>query len=312
MPIDTLYFSDHDHYPSTYYFHPGLFENQRRGMVYPSSGVHSDGVYIRTFGASPIGKKNVSIVICTYGRPESLNDTLESLCKQTFKNFEVILLTEKGNLSELRDKGLRSACGDIVCFIDDDVYCPPDWLQGVTQSFREGVVGVTGPTRITEQYQKNRDCLKYRKLKKIQDWVFRVPSNPGTLSECGAPSMASNYEICRYEGEVQYLECCNMSVKKKEAIDVGGFDHHYYRTSEWCELDLSFKLRQKGQLRFAQNCQLYHRPSKAGIYKERLATKHRWDNFIYFQRKWVKSSFLTYTYRAFIWTYLKMKERRMI
>ena len=262
---------------------------------------------------TPVGKPKITVAICTYGRPESLDVTLKSLEHQTYDSFEVVLITEKGNLSELRDKGLRTSAGDITILLDDDVYCQPTWLQAVADAFKEeGVVGVTGPTIITEEYKKNRDCFKFKKLSDLQGWLFKVPSEPGRLSPYGTPSMASNYAGCTYEGEVDYLECCNMAVKRKEAIEVGGFDYDYIKTSEWCELDLSLRLRKKGRLVFRQACAIEHRPSKAGIYTNRLKTNHRWLNFMRFQKKWVKPGLLTYTYRAFIWTYLKIKDLRMI
>ena len=260
-----------------------------------------------------MGKPKVSIVICTYERPESLDETLQSLSKQSFRNFEVLLLTEKGNLSELRDRGLYLSAGVIVCFIDDDVYCPPTWLQAVVETFEEeGVVGVTGPTIITTNYRRNRDIFKYKRIRAFTDWVFQVPSIPSTLSPCGTPSMLSNDADCRYTGPVQYLEACNMSVKKKEALIVKGFDHKYYRTSEWCELDLSLKLGQKGRLISRPECGLHHRPSQAGVYKARLSTRHRWHNFVRFQRRWVKPSLRRHLYWGFVWAYLKMKDLRMI
>ena len=250
------------------------------------------------------------------GREDCLNDTLESLSKQTYKDFEVLLITDKGDLSRLRDSGLRSAIGTIVCFIDDDVYCSETWLSNVVRVFKEKkeVVGVSGPTTITDAFRNNRDLFRFKRWKALYDLWFlgRKAAIPGMLGNCGAPSTASNDSGCSFEGEVDYLEACNMSVKRKEAIDVGGYDYKYYRTSEWCEVDLSLKLGQRGKLWFAPNCKLAHRPSKAGVYKERLATKHRWDNFIYFQRKWVKPGFKTYTYRGFIWLYLKLKSHRMI
>ena len=271
-------------------------------------GIFDDSFYIRTARAKPWYKASLSIVICTYGRPESLNDTLESLTHQTFRNFEVILITEKGHLAELRQRGLETSGGSIVSFIDDDVYCPPTWAQGVMQSFREGVVGVTGPTTITEGFKKNRDCFKYKRLRKAQEWLFKVPTTPGQLSPCGAPSMASNDEGCSYEGSVMYLECCNMSVKRKEALDVGGFDLSYTGTSEWCEVDLALKIARTGSLLFVKTASLFHRPSIQGIYKARIKTKHRWENFKFFQRRWIKRSLRRDLYWAFIWTYFRMKE----
>lgn len=293
-------------------FDTGVLENQGHGLVSALADLSYDSFYIRRAGDTPLHTPIVSIVICTYGRAESLNETLTSLTAQTFKDFEVILLTEKGNLSELRDKGLRRARGGIVSFIDDDVYCPPTWLESVVGSFGKGVVGVTGPTTITREYQSNRDCLKYRKLRAIQERFFKVSSKPGHLSPYGAPSMASNFENCAYQGEVDYLECCNMSVKKKEAVDVGGFDAIYTRTGEWAEPDLSLKLGKVGRLWFSPDARLYHRPSQQGIYKARLSIAHRWENFMAFQKRWIKPSLGTYFYRLFVWVYLNLKSFRLV
>jgi len=248
------------------------------------------------------------VVICTYGRPDSLKNALFSLTRQTFKDFEVVLITEKGDLSKCRQAGIESARGGVVSLIDDDVYCPPTWMEGVVKSFREDVVGVTGPTVISRQLRKHRDTFKYTPVRWLQDKVFGVPRRPGHLSKCGAPSMESNFESCVYEGPVDYLECCNFSVKRKEALDVGGFSDVYVKTSEWCEVDLSLRLRQKGRLVFSQLCKLYHRPSVAGIYTARLKTAHRWDNFYVYQTRWFgRKSIRTILYRAFVWTYFKVK-----
>lgn len=261
-------------------------------------------------------KKNVSIVICTYGRPESLNATLTSLSFQTYREFEILFITEKGNLAELRHKGLIYAKGDIVSFIDDDVYCEPTWLRSVIEAFGKDskVVGVTGPTTITDEYINNRDIFKYKVFKRIYDFLFlgKLKDFPSRLSPCGTPSTASNDHDVSYTGPCDFLEACNMSVKRKEALSVGGFDKIYDRTSEWCEVDLGLKLRQRGNLVFSKDAKLCHRPSKSGVYKHRLDTRHRWENFMRFQRRWIQGGFTTLAYRGFIWTYLKMKNYQMI
>lgn len=266
----------------------------------------------------PIGSPLVSIVICTYGRPESLNVCLKSLEAQTFDNFEVILITEKGDLSTLRDIGLRCSYGDIVSFIDDDVYCHPTWLRGVVQAFGgkgDGtVVGVSGPTFIPDDLRNGRDLFKYKWAKRLYDCWFigKAARIPGAISECGAPSTASNERGCKYEGEVDYLEACNMSVKRREAIDVGGFDSVFTKTGEWCEVDLALRLKRVGRLVFSPEARLEHRPSTSGIFSSRLSTKHRFENFMVFQRRWIKPSLRTYLYRGFVWAYFILKQNRMI
>lgn len=124
--------------------------------------------------------------------------------------------------------------------------------------------------------------------------------------------MASNFEWCDYEGEAGYLECCNFAVNKSAGLACGGFSDAYIETSEWSELDFAFRLKQLGNLVFTQRAKLHHRPSKAGVYVARLNTDHRWQNFMEFQRTWIKPSFKTSLYRGFVWAYLRMKSWRMI
>lgn len=318
MQTPTLYFIQFNPRGTIVPFDARLLKNTGQGMVSTSTDMFNDGIYLHIPSITSSIKKTVSIVICTYGRPESLNETLTSLCQQTYKDFEVILITEKGDLSKLRDTGLRCARGDIVSFIDDDVYCPSTWLEGVVTSFRKGVIGVSGPTKIPTEYKSNRDIFKYKWFKNLHDKLFlQGKANcPGYLSSSGTPSLASCFDTACYEGEVSYLEACNMAVNRREAIEVGGFDLNFIGTSEWCEVDLALKLREKGTLLYSQKALLEHRPSKAGVYVSRLKTKHRYENFIYFQKKWegkwIQKGFITYGYRAWVWIYLTLKNIKMI
>ena len=104
---------------------------------------------------------DVSVVINTHNRAESLKVTLESLFHQMYKNFEVIVVngpstdqTEKvvseygkhikllscpvRNLSVSRNIGIEAASGEIVAFIDDDGIADPYWIADL-------VAGYTGP-----------------------------------------------------------------------------------------------------------------------------------------------------------------------
>jgi glucosyl-dolichyl phosphate glucuronosyltransferase len=104
----------------------------------------------------------VSVVICTYNRASSLQDTLKSLTAQqvgarTSFNIIVVDNNSRDHTAELveaaaktspfpmrrvvetqqgigwaRNRGLEEAQGDYIFFIDDDAVAAPDWISKMT------------------------------------------------------------------------------------------------------------------------------------------------------------------------------------
>jgi glycogen(starch) synthase len=108
-----------------------------------------------------------SVVISTYNRALTLVDTLTSLERQTFKNFEVIVVngpstdetleilsrfqgrltaleTKNRNLSESRNIGISASHGDVVAFLDDDAVADPNWLRDLAVPYEDLEVGGVG------------------------------------------------------------------------------------------------------------------------------------------------------------------------
>src|SRR5438552_2402550 len=106
----------------------------------------------------------VSLVIVTDGRPDSVLRTLESLDWIEGSVFEVIAVcgpTPDGtrdrvagwagrikivycsvrNISTARNLGVAAAAGDIVAFLDDDAIPEADWLGGLIAAFSDPDVG---------------------------------------------------------------------------------------------------------------------------------------------------------------------------
>ena len=103
----------------------------------------------------------ISLILCTYGRTEVVFDFIEALRKQTYANFELIVvdqnLTDRltegikaysefmsithvhslMGLSRSRNVGLSLATGDVLCFPDDDCVYPPDLLGNIHELFRD-------------------------------------------------------------------------------------------------------------------------------------------------------------------------------
>lgn len=115
----------------------------------------------------------VSVIISVYSkdRLEYLLDCLDSLRRQSFKPFEVIVVLDPlqdivdfyksrldsdvkiivsngSGLSNARNAGVKNAEGDVVAFIDDDAVADRDWLKNLMKNYWSPyVAGVGGSIR---------------------------------------------------------------------------------------------------------------------------------------------------------------------
>ncbi len=143
----------------------------------------------------------VSIFIPTGSRAQSLQDTLLSLTKQTYRNFEVIIVdykskdatpevikkyskklhikvlhqTTKG-LAKAANMALKNARGSVFIRTDDDVIMDSGWLQAITKRFQSDAVvgGVTGPTIIPASHKQYRDLFAYQSKFKKSSFLWRI------------------------------------------------------------------------------------------------------------------------------------------
>ena len=133
-------------------------------------------------------KLKLSIIICTFNRGKSLSRCLKGLCRQTFSDFEVIIVdggsTDDTNqivdkfskklkiklvvdrrkeLAQVRDQGWREARGKYVAWIDDDVVVSHNWTQEVitTLDSSSKIGGVSGPTIINKSLLSKRDVFSF-------------------------------------------------------------------------------------------------------------------------------------------------------
>src|SRR3989339_227825 len=127
----------------------------------------------------------ISVVIPTYNRSKSLKMCLQSLKKQSFKDFEVIVVDdgstddtkksfdsisssrfryikkENGGQSSARNLGVKESVGDIIAFTDDDCVVDVNWLKAVKQSFDRGYGCVKGRTEVLNLSDFTRDLRRY-------------------------------------------------------------------------------------------------------------------------------------------------------
>jgi len=106
----------------------------------------------------------ISVVIPTYNEEKDIGDLLESLTKQKFKNFEVIIVDNysndrtieivsrfkgrlnmriykiKSNVSKARNFGAEKSRGKIIVFLDADNIVKEDYLFNIYKSFEPDAV----------------------------------------------------------------------------------------------------------------------------------------------------------------------------
>lgn len=107
-----------------------------------------------------------SVVICTYdfNRIKDLDECVQSVLKQSYKNFELIVVVDNNpelfkivyakyhlehacskiilntscrGLSESMNYGVHHSEGDVVCFIDDDAVAHENWLKEMHDTYIE-------------------------------------------------------------------------------------------------------------------------------------------------------------------------------
>lgn len=126
----------------------------------------------------------ISVIITTLNRHKKLKDCLVSIFKNSYKNFEIILIDQSNNDGTYKvvkkiksnrikyqkvnfvgkSKGLNvaltKASGNILAFTDDDCLVDKNWLKEIYKSFKNlkqpGVL-----TGSSIPYQKNKHLLEY-------------------------------------------------------------------------------------------------------------------------------------------------------
>jgi len=111
-------------------------------------------------------RSHVSVLIPTYKRAHLIGHVLEALQKQSYPNFEVlivlkpsgdgtervlesfeeklnikVILQEEGYVTDALNLGLKYAEGDVIAFLDDDAIPHKDWLQNHLSMYEEPKIG---------------------------------------------------------------------------------------------------------------------------------------------------------------------------
>jgi glycosyltransferase involved in cell wall biosynthesis len=174
-----------------------------------------------------------SIIIPVRSETDYLKETLLELKKQSFKSFEVLVITDKisGPVSPAikRNLGAKKAKGQYLAFLDDDSYPSKDWLKHARKLFSQDIAALCGP------------CLT-----PPADNIFQKASGLVWSSYLGSGGAGTYRNSIKSKRFVDDFPSVNLIVKKTDFDKVKGFDTHHWPGEDTilCS-NLVYKLHQK-------------------------------------------------------------------
>ena len=251
---------------------------------------------------------NVSIVIGTRDRPESLRRCLESIAAQTRPPAEVLIVDDGSleprdalapligagiraryfnksatpGLTRSRNLGIRESTGEVVMFLDDDVIIEPRYLEAIARVYERhpDAAGVGGRLLGGLPSWPKRLFLRTFLLDAAEDGRI-LPNGIGVLIRT----------IDRVT-PVQWFSGCNMSYRRS-VFDQVMFDEEFAGNGWGDDRDFSYTVSRSRVLLAAPDATLWHLEDPRGrasqrafgvteiVYVARFFAKHmpqRWPN----------------------------------
>lgn len=247
----------------------------------------------RLFGRADSGEhmaREISVVVPTMDRADDLRECLASLAAQERRPDEVVVVADGPleavrtvtaeadlattlvagpgrGLPAARNAGVAETGGDIVCFVDDDVVLPVNWLRELLAGYEEGdPAGVGGlvvnysPAGIGKADATSRG---YRALTALRHLLFA--DRVGEVGPMGVLYAPHTFNTTGTK-PVDALQGCNMSFRSSV------FEEHEF--DEWYgeggaapaeELDFCARVRAAGgDLVFAPRAVAVHKRTLSG------------------------------------------------
>jgi len=155
---------------------------------------------------------------------DSLDNTVEIV-----KRFPVRLYScPKRGQGPARNKGIKEALGDIVCFTDSDVIAPSDWLQKIADFFKKHPDADAVGGRVLPPRSGHRTL--------IQKWVGEA-----YYVDQSFPAEMTRAKICTYTGSTYSANC---AYKKDALLSVNGFDESVWDGND---IELCWTLLKRGK-----------------------------------------------------------------
>lgn len=228
-----------------------------------------------------------SVIICTKGRSDFVEKCLDSLKKQTYKNFEILVVDTGSKETKrvckkygviyieerrsgrclARNVGIENAKGEIIFFFDDDTYLERDYIEKILENYKnESVAGAGGVEIEDENIQQRKKDRRSLEKKFLEIFIYKlnpfmrnreigiVKSSGRVTDNFGRDKIAIIKPI-----DVMHLKGFAMSFRKRLLERVGMFDVWYDKTAHREETDVCIRIIKTGhRLVFDPRTGVYH------------------------------------------------------
>ena len=273
-----------------------------------------EGISTRTDADRTESNLTATIGVVTYGRPEYIDGLFEELLAQTVLPAEILVVDDShGDRTKhivdayrerfaRRDADLRYLArvgpdsmpgarntvincseSDVLCFLDDDVICTPEWFETVIGVFEQqsDVVAVGGPAISVDD-----------DLEPVRE-VVRDPENQNRIDAFGRTVSRGKNWLPPEPVDTERLEGANMAFRREALVDVGGFDLDYDRgPAKFEEVETMARLvRRGGRLVYHPDALVYHFEAPQGGSRSAMTRADIEDqywfarNYVLFRRK---------------------------
>lgn len=191
---------------------------------------------------------NYSIIVPVFNRPDEVDELLESLCSQTYKDFEVVIVEDGSKITckdvcdkyagildlhyyykensgpgQSRNYGVERARGEYVVIVDSDAVTPPGFLQAIDDELlRQPCDAWGGPDAAHESFTDIQKAISYAMTSFFTTGGIR-----------GGKKQLDKF----------YPRSFNLGVRREAYIQLGGFSTTRFSKMALYGEDIDFSIR---------------------------------------------------------------------
>ncbi|MCZ2344342.1 MAG: glycosyltransferase, partial [Bacteroidales bacterium] len=214
----------------------------------------------------------LSVVINTYNRAATLQNTLEGLRYQTYPDFEVVVVNGPStdhsdavlqsyghairvyrcpevHLSRSRNIGVTQAAGEVVAFIDDDAVPDPRWIEELVAGYDQPQIGGVGG--LVYDHTGAKFQYTFSSCSRLAVPLFQIQPPFDALNRPGADPFL-------------YLQGTNCSFRRDMLTEIGGFNEeieYHLDEAEICLLSIDAGY----PIRALNGARVYHKYARSHI-----------------------------------------------